>query len=37
VAAAVRLEILDPDDPTPYWVVSTRRPDRLIAAIRGEQ
>ncbi|MCD2196845.1 DUF3093 domain-containing protein [Actinomycetospora endophytica] len=36
VAPAVRLEITDPDDPTPYWVVSTRRPDRLLAAIRGE-
>jgi Protein of unknown function (DUF3093) len=23
----------DPDDPTPYWLVSTRRPDRLLAAL----
>ncbi|HET8957709.1 MAG TPA: DUF3093 family protein, partial [Microcella sp.] len=23
----------DPDDPTPYWLISTRRPDELIAAI----
>ncbi|WP_083962321.1 DUF3093 domain-containing protein [Hoyosella altamirensis] len=23
----------DPDDPTPYWLVSTRRPERLIEAI----
>jgi len=30
---AVRLEVLDPADPTPYWVVSTRRPERLAAAI----
>jgi hypothetical protein len=36
VPAAVRLEILDPEDPTPYWVVSTRRPDRLLAEVRGE-
>ncbi|MEJ2868121.1 DUF3093 domain-containing protein [Actinomycetospora sp. OC33-EN08] len=36
VPAAVRLEVTDPDDPTPYWVVSTRRPDRLLARIRGE-
>jgi hypothetical protein len=35
VPAAVRLEITDPADPTPYWVVSTRRPERLLAAIRG--
>lgn len=26
----------DPDDPTPYWLVSTRHPDRLLAALRGE-
>ncbi len=35
VAAAVRIEILDPDDPTPYWVVSTRHPDRLLAALHA--
>lgn len=23
----------DPDDPTPYWLISTRRPDRLLAAL----
>jgi hypothetical protein len=27
VATAVRIEILDPVDPTPYWLVSTRRPE----------
>jgi hypothetical protein len=37
VSAAVRLEITDPDDPTPYWVVSSRHPERLLAAIRGER
>jgi hypothetical protein len=26
--------VLDPDDPTPYWVISTRRPEHLIAALR---
>jgi hypothetical protein len=31
---AVRLMVDDPADPTPYWVVGTRRPDRLLAAIR---
>ncbi|MFD4368286.1 DUF3093 domain-containing protein [Rhodococcus sp. NPDC058521] len=25
----------DPDDPTPYWLVSTRRPAKLLAAIDG--
>ncbi|MGV9482476.1 DUF3093 family protein, partial [Gordonia aichiensis] len=23
----------DPDDPTPYWLISTRRPDRVLAAL----
>ena len=35
VGPAVRLEVVDPDDPTPYWVVSTRRPRRLVAAVRA--
>jgi hypothetical protein len=30
---AVRIGISDPADPTPYWLVSTRRPDRLAAAL----
>ena len=25
----------DPDDPTPYWLVSCRRPDRVLAALRA--
>lgn len=25
----------DPDDPTPYWLVSTRRPERLLEALAG--
>ena len=33
---AVRLTVDDPDDPTPYWVVGTRRPAELLAAIREE-
>ncbi len=33
VATAVRVEIVDPADPTPYLYVSTRHPDRLAAAI----
>ena len=24
----------DPDDPTPYWLVSCRHPDRVLAALR---
>ncbi|WP_417562605.1 DUF3093 domain-containing protein [Microbacterium sp.] len=30
----IRVPVLDPDDPTVEWVVSTRTPDRLAAAIR---
>lgn len=30
---AVRVEITDPADPTPYWLVSTRHPDALAAAL----
>lgn len=25
----------DPDDPTPYWLVSCRHPDRVLAALRS--
>jgi Protein of unknown function (DUF3093) len=30
---SVRVPIQDPDDPTPYWLVATRHPDRLAAAL----
>ncbi len=30
---AVRVDIADPADPAPYWLISTRRPDQLAAAI----
>ena len=33
VRGAVRVDITDPADPTPYWLLSTRRPDRLVAAL----
>jgi hypothetical protein len=23
----------DPDDPTPYWMVSSRHPERVLAAL----
>ncbi|MBO9555799.1 DUF3093 domain-containing protein [Cellulomonas sp.] len=34
VPTAVRVEVHDPHDPTPYWIVSTRRPAQLVAAVR---
>ncbi|WP_107081717.1 DUF3093 domain-containing protein [Streptomyces sp. SBT349] len=33
IPTAVRVEVKDPDDPTPYLYLSTRRPDRLTAAL----
>ena len=32
---AVRVEITDPADPAPYWLVSSRHPDELARAVRG--
>ena len=33
IATAVEIEIDDDADPVPYWLVSTRRPTRLAAAL----
>jgi hypothetical protein len=33
----VTMPVIDPDDPTPAWVISTRTPDRLVAAVRRAQ
>lgn len=33
--AAVRVMVTDPEDDTPYWVVGTRHPDALVAALRS--
>jgi len=30
---AVRITVVDPEDATPFWVVSTRRPDDVAAAV----
>jgi len=30
---AVQVEITDPADPAPYWLVSTRRPEELVSAL----
>ncbi|MEU7064288.1 DUF3093 domain-containing protein [Streptomyces sp. NPDC053429] len=35
VPTAVRVEVTDPGDPTPYVYVSTREPEALAAAIRS--
>lgn len=31
----VLVNVLDPDDPHPYWLITTRRPARLADALRG--
>lgn len=33
VSPVVRIEVSDTKDPTPYWLVSTRQPAAMIAAI----
>lgn len=34
VKSAVKITLDDPKDPTPYWIVSTRRPQALAQALR---
>lgn len=31
----VRVDIADPADPTPYWLVSSRRPEALVSALEA--
>ena len=33
VGPVVRLQITDPDSAAPYWVISSRRPEQLLAAL----
>jgi hypothetical protein len=33
VHTAVELPVTDADDPTPYWLITTRRPGQLLAAL----
>jgi hypothetical protein len=35
VGPMVLLVLDDPDDPTPYWLVSARHPDRVLSALRS--
>ena len=32
---AIRVEITDPADPAPYWLVTSRRPDELARAVES--
>jgi hypothetical protein len=33
IATAVEVAVEDPDDPVPYWLVATRHPEALAAAL----
>lgn len=33
ISRGVRVEVTDPDDPTPYWYVASRRPELLASAL----
>jgi hypothetical protein len=33
IGGAVQVVLNDPDDPTPYWVISSRRPTKLAALL----
>jgi len=33
LSRAVQVELVDPRDPTPYWLVGTRHPERLAEAL----
>ena len=35
VGPMVLVVLDDPDDPTPYWLVSSRHPDRVLSALRS--
>jgi hypothetical protein len=35
IPTAVRVDVNDPDDPVPYWYVSTRRPEDLMHCLSG--
>jgi hypothetical protein len=31
----VRVQVTDPADPTPYWVFSTRHPEKVASLLHG--
>ncbi|MFE0646553.1 DUF3093 domain-containing protein [Streptomyces sp. NPDC058877] len=37
VPQAVRIEVTDPTDPTPYLYLSSREPEALVAALKAEE
>ena len=37
IDSVVKVLVVDPEDPTPYLLVSTRRPEELVAALRADR
>ncbi len=37
VNTILRINLTDPNDPTPYWIISTRKPEQLANAITRAQ
>ena len=35
VGSMILVVLDDPDDPTPYWLISSRHPDRVLSALRA--
>jgi hypothetical protein len=35
LSRGVRVDVVDPADPTPYWLLNTRHPNQLAAAIQA--
>lgn len=37
IPSVIRVHITDPADPTPYWIASSRRPERIVALLNQGQ
>jgi hypothetical protein len=37
IPTALRVQLTDPQDPTPYWIFSTRSPEKLAALLAATQ
>ena len=35
ITPKIRLDITDPADPTPYWIASTRKPEKIAEILNG--
>ena len=37
IGPVVKVQVVDERDPTPYWIVSTRRPEQIVEAIAASR